>query len=80
MTGGKLKADFNPGVTGENVKMDAVFVGVNPIFPCPGPGKFAFETRGDDPEKLNVKDKYPLNCAGGDGLAIEILGVPSGYP
>lgn len=79
ITGDKSKGDLNPDEDGDFAKMDGTFV-ENPTFPCPGPGKFAFETRGNDPEKLNlVNNVNPLNLAGGDGLAIEILDVPSGY-
>lgn len=71
--GDKMEPDLPNGV-----KFDATFEGGNPVFPCPGPGIFAYETSGHDTEPRGMTDLM-LNLAGGDGLGLEIIGSDSEY-
>lgn len=48
-----------------------------PTFPCPGPGRFAYEIA--ITPRADGEPNDPTNQAAGSGLSIEILDVPSDY-
>lgn len=68
LAGGKARAFFHEGPGYDSP---------NPTFPCPGPGRFAYELSAVPRPDGSPND--PTNQAAGSGLSIEIVGEPSQY-